>query len=152
MVFFLLNKNRQHVAENHDEPVRIMAASFGRKTMLLSQVFELFWRDLSQRLIANMQKTFVQDWVTQIHSQGVWSHLATMQLAVSSTVCTVRPIWSKLYRYNVWSEIPMWSGTTLYWSVLFHYPTAIFVKAKSLINKAIFEAKISFFRWEMFYY
>ena len=36
---FLLNKNRKHVSENRDEPVRIVAASFGRKTMLLPQVF-----------------------------------------------------------------------------------------------------------------
>ena len=35
---FLLNKIRQHVAENRNEPVSIMAASFGRKTMLLPQV------------------------------------------------------------------------------------------------------------------
>ena len=35
---FLLNRIRQHVAENRNEPVSIMAASFGRKTMLLPQV------------------------------------------------------------------------------------------------------------------
>ena len=35
---FFAEQIRQHMAENRNEPVSIMAASFGRKTMLLPQV------------------------------------------------------------------------------------------------------------------
>ena len=66
-------KNRQHVAENRDEPVRIMAC-------YCLKFFELFGRDLLWRSIANMQKTFgilVRDWVALFGC--IW------RLAISST-------------------------------------------------------------------
>ena len=54
---FLLNKNRKNVAENCDEPVRIMTASFGRKTMLLPQVLYAVLKRFILEIDHNMQKT-----------------------------------------------------------------------------------------------
>ena len=55
---FLLNKNRQDVAENRDKPVRILAASNGRKTMLLPQVlravFKRFISEIDRKYAENM--------------------------------------------------------------------------------------------------
>ena len=56
---FLLNKIRQHVAENHNEPVSIMAASFGRKTMLLPQVLwsvlKIFISEIDRKYAENVR-------------------------------------------------------------------------------------------------
>ena len=56
---FLLNKNRQDVAKNRDKPVRIMAASNGRKTMLLPQVlravFKRFISEIDRKYAENMR-------------------------------------------------------------------------------------------------
>ena len=97
---FLLNKNRQHVSENRDEPVRIMAASFGRKTMLLPQVF---WAVL-KRFILEIDRKYAENmWYPRprlgrpnsfsgqslgmnfVAQTNVWSHLVTVRPAVSST-------------------------------------------------------------------
>ena len=99
-MFFLLNKIRQHVAENRNEPVSIMAASFGRKTMLLPQVLwsvlKIFISGIDRKYAENMRypcprlgrpnsfsgRPLGKNLVAQTN---VWSHLATMQPAVSST-------------------------------------------------------------------
>ena len=58
-MFFLLNKIRQHVAENRNEPVSKMAASFGRKTMLLPQVLrsvlKIFISKIDRKYAENMR-------------------------------------------------------------------------------------------------
>ena len=114
--FFLLNKIRQHVAENRNEPVSKMAASFGRKTMLLPQVLrsvlKIFISKIDRKYAENMRyprprlgcpnsfsgRSLRQNFVAQTN---VWSHLATMRPAVSSTVI------QKLFFQNVIFYIPI---------------------------------------------
>ena len=89
------------MAENHNEPVSIMAASFGRKTMLLPQVLwsvlKIFISEIDRKYAENMRyprprlgrpnsfsgRSLGKNFVAQTN---FWSHLATMRPAVSSTV------------------------------------------------------------------
>ena len=89
------------MAENRDEPVKIMAASFSWKTMLLPQVLwavlKRFISAIDHKYAENMRcprprldhpnsfsgQSLGMNFVTQTN---VWSQLATMRPAVSSTV------------------------------------------------------------------
>ena len=110
---FLLNKIRQHVAENRNKPVSVMAASFGRKTMLLTQVLwsvlKIFISEIDRKYAENMRyprprlgrpnsfsgRSLGKNFVAQTNA---WSHLATMRPAVSSTVRSSRC----LQRHVMW--------------------------------------------------
>ena len=103
-MFFFAKQIRQHVAENRNEPVRIMAASFGRKTMLLPQVLwpvlKIFISEIDRKYAENMRnprprlgrpnsfsgRSLGKNFVAQTN---VWSHLATTRPAVSSTDMTM---------------------------------------------------------------
>ena len=110
---FLLNKISEHVAKNRNEPVSIMAASFGRKTILLPQVLwsvlKIFILEIDRKYAENMRyprprlgrpnsfsgRSLGKNFVAQTN---VWSHLATMPPAVLSTGF---PLWRSFSRMRI---------------------------------------------------